>query len=192
MGGESGGAIVKKFIAAVLLLLVVAGVVVAFVFPELWRERLGKKKPPESKRVHCRELGISIEIPEGWTSEVSSVGTPVLIATSPAGESVRVNFRRVPTGADPEKFVREWVGRLKNRKYREWTSMSPADGTFVWKVTWSTVSQTPRRDGFSYAMIKGERIYTMSCSADHERFKEQQKVLEGIAESLSFEAPAKE
>ncbi len=190
---ENEGSGVKKFLAAVLILLLIAGVVVALVFPELWRERLGLKKSPEGRRVHCEELGLSIAIPEGWTSEVRSVGTPTLMATNPAGDSVRVTFQRVPAGADPEKFARERLAALFKETYKEREAAATTlAGASARKLVASGGEPGAVRTSLLYVLPRGERMYTVHCSTKGERFEAERAALEAIAESLKFEAPAKE
>ena len=195
MGEEGGGSAVKKFIAAVLILLVLGGAVVAVVFPELWQGWLESAKRPQGNRVLCRELGISIEIPEGWTSEIRSVGTPSLWAKNPPGDSVSVTFRRVPAGTDLETFAREQLSLGAGDIYTEHESAAAAlGGVSGWKLVASCRRKSDKvpTDSLFYVLPRGERMYAVHCTTGLLRFEEQREVLEGIAESLRFEAPAKE
>ncbi len=192
MSGEGGGSGLKKFFGAVLILLVIAGAVTALVFPELWRERLGLGGPPEGRRVQCEELGISIAIPEGWTSELRSVGTPTLIASNPPGDSVRVTFQRAPAGADPEKFARERLKALFKKTYKEREAAAVTlAGASARKLVASGGKPGAVRVSLLYVLPRGERTYTVHGSTKAERFEAEKAALEAIAESLRFEAAAK-
>jgi len=187
---------VKKLIIAVLLLLFIAGVIVAVVFPETRPGWLGgttgKQLAPGATaggRARSKEVGASLGVPSGWKSEIRSVGTPALIVENESGDSVSVTFQRVPAGTKLEEFAR---GKLQMGSEAGYKQQESSAGTLAGISGWTLVAThgegESRRTSLVYVLPRGDRIYTVRCSAKQERFDGQRGSLEGIAAGLKLEA----
>jgi hypothetical protein len=186
---EKGGGNVKKFLLAILVLLIIAGVVCAFVFPEKVKGLVSGA--PAGNRAHSKEVGASLGIPTGWKSQIRSVGTPALIVENASGDAVSVTFQRVPADTKLEEFAR---GKLKAGSGAGYQEQESSAGTLAGIVGWMLVAThgqgESRRTSLVYVLPRGDRIYTVRCSAKPRRFGAQRKTLQSAAAGLKLEAPA--
>jgi len=192
----------KKFVLAVALLLVIACLAFAFLFPESWKGLLGDVRgssPEEIKervveavsakeRAHSKAVGASLGVPKGWKSEIRSVGTPALIVASEDGDSVSVTFQRVPAKTRLEEFAREKLKAGLKEKPTETESNEGRLGDIAgWKLVATHGEKGARRTSLIYVLPRGERYYTVHCSAKADRFEKQRGRLEDIAASLKID-----
>jgi hypothetical protein len=170
----------------VLLLLVLlaggAGVVCYFFFPEI----LEKYVPlPGRDRLVASKVGVSVALPADWKSAIASVGSPALILSGPAGETISIIYERVNQKVTPAEYA------LDNATARKVTTNQPPqtleiDGAAGWMISGELSGRDGSRGMLFYHLRHQKRMYTVSCSAFGGDFKNTRPELEKIVKSLRF------